>query len=96
MLGACAPSAPPLSPIGLRRVAQRHANGSHRAIQIPYNPLERDVEREILPLASDLGLGHRHAAVGAGQMMGFASDDELEPLRPFGVTTWSQALLKWI
>ena len=35
----------------LRNVMQ---TGRITAIQIPYNPLERDVERDILPLAADL------------------------------------------
>jgi aryl-alcohol dehydrogenase-like predicted oxidoreductase len=38
----------------LKRVMQ---TGRITAIQIPYNPLERDVEKEILPLAADLNLG---------------------------------------
>lgn len=68
------------------------------AIQIPYNPFERDVEREILPLAADLGLGvvvMRPFAEGA-LLRQQPNLEELEPLHPFGVTTWPQALLKWI
>ena len=64
------------------------------SIQVPYNPLERAVEREILPLATDLGLGvvvMRPFAEGA-LLRHQPTDDNLEPLRPFGVTTWAQVL----
>jgi aryl-alcohol dehydrogenase-like predicted oxidoreductase len=68
------------------------------AIQIPYNPYEREVERAILPLAADLGLGVVvMRPFGEGSLMRHPpSAAELAPLRPFGVTTWGQALLKWI
>jgi aryl-alcohol dehydrogenase-like predicted oxidoreductase len=68
------------------------------AIQVPYNPAERDVEAEILPAAVDLGLGVIvMRPLGQGRLA--ARDVTLEtiaPLRPFGVTSWAQALLKWI
>ena len=72
--------------------------GRISAIQIPYNPHERDVEREILPLAQDLGLGVVvMRPLGGGRLVrndpGAAA---LEPLRAFGVETWGQALLKWV
>lgn len=66
-------------------------------IQIPYNPIERDVERRILPAAADLGLGvivMRPFGEG-GLFTKTPSDEALTPLAPFGVTTWAQALLKW-
>jgi aryl-alcohol dehydrogenase-like predicted oxidoreductase len=72
--------------------------GRITAIQIPYNPRERDVERDILPLASDLGLGvivMRPFAEG-GLLRRMPQEDELAPLARFGVRTWPQALLKWI
>jgi diketogulonate reductase-like aldo/keto reductase len=71
--------------------------GRIAAIQIPYNPVEYAVEQVILPLANDLGLGVVvMRPFGEGSLMRRApSDRQLEPLRPFGVTTWSQALLKW-
>jgi aryl-alcohol dehydrogenase-like predicted oxidoreductase len=79
----------------LRQVMQ---TGRITAIQIPYNPWEREVERAILPLAADLGLGvvvMRPFAEG-GLMGHIPSQVDLAPLRPFGVTTWGQALLKWV
>jgi aryl-alcohol dehydrogenase-like predicted oxidoreductase len=72
--------------------------GRVEAIQIPYNPLERDVEREILPLAADHGLGVIvMRPFGQGGLVRRApAASTLAPLRPFGVETWPQALLKWI
>ena len=72
--------------------------GRITAIQIPYNPIQREVERVVLPLAADLGLGvvvMRPFGEG-GLLRQMPAPAALEPLRPFGVTTWPQALLKWV
>jgi len=80
---------------GLRKVMQ---TGRITTIQIPYNPLEREVEQDILPFAADLGLGVVVMRPFAQRelMHSEPAPEELEPLKPFGVTTWGQALLKWI
>jgi aryl-alcohol dehydrogenase-like predicted oxidoreductase len=69
-----------------------------RAVQIPYNPFERDVEREVLPAAADLALGVIVMRPFTGGLLvnRRLTDDALAPLRPFGVTSWPQALLKWV
>lgn len=67
-------------------------------IQVPYNPAETDVEREVLPLADDLGLGvivMRPFGEG-GLLRADPGPAALAPLAPFGVSTWAQALLKWL
>jgi diketogulonate reductase-like aldo/keto reductase len=66
-------------------------------VQVPYNPLERDVERAVLPLAEELGLGVMlMRPFGRGSvLLRWPSPAELAPLTPFGITTWPQALLKW-
>ncbi|MCZ7571707.1 MAG: aldo/keto reductase [Ardenticatenaceae bacterium] len=79
----------------LRRIME---SGRISAIQIPYNPLEREVERGLLPLAADLGLGvvvMRPFAEGS-LLRRRPSAADLAPLQPFGVNSWPQALLKWI
>jgi diketogulonate reductase-like aldo/keto reductase len=68
------------------------------AIQVPYHPRARDVEREILPLAAELNLGVIvMRPLGEGSLVRRAPPSAaLEPLHLFGVRTWAQAVLKWI
>lgn len=68
------------------------------AVQLPYNPQERECERELLPLAAELGIPVLvMVPLGSGRLVAHPPDSAaLEPLRPFGVETWAQALLKWV
>lgn len=72
--------------------------GRFQTVQLPLNPRERTAERELLPLASELGV----AVVvmepfGSGELLRRQPQPaELAPLRPFGIETWPQALLKWV
>jgi aryl-alcohol dehydrogenase-like predicted oxidoreductase len=86
------------SPSAFGELAEVMRSGRIGAIQVPYNPVEREVERDILPLADDLGLGvvvMRPFAQGALTREP-PGEEDLAPLREFGVRTWPQALLKWI
>ena len=67
-------------------------------MQLPYNPHEREVERELLPLAAELGVPVIvMRPLGGGELVRRApSAEALAPLRPFGIETWAQALLKWV
>jgi len=71
--------------------------GRFDVLQVPYNPWERDCERELLPLAADRGV-----AVIAMRPLGgpervdrrnrSATQEQLDEL---GVESWPQALLRW-
>jgi aryl-alcohol dehydrogenase-like predicted oxidoreductase len=78
-------------------LAELMAAGRIDTIQVPYNPVQREVERVILPLAGELGLGVLlMRPLGEGQLVRRPpSQAQLTPLRPFGVITWGQALIKW-
>ena len=73
-------------------------SGRFQTVQLPLNPRERTAERELLPLASGLGV----AVVvmepfGSGELLRRPPGrKELSPLQPFGIETWPQALLKWV
>jgi aryl-alcohol dehydrogenase-like predicted oxidoreductase len=79
----------------LRRAMEDRRVG---AIQIPYNPHQRDVEASILPAAADLGLGVIvMRPFGEGSLLRkTVPASALAPLASFGITSWPQALLKWI
>jgi diketogulonate reductase-like aldo/keto reductase len=78
-------------------LAEVMGTGRIHAVQVPYNPRQREVEPRILPLAADLGLGVLlMRPLGEGSLLrSVPSAAELAPLLAFGVSTWPQALIKW-
>jgi diketogulonate reductase-like aldo/keto reductase len=72
--------------------------GRFEQVQLPYNPFERECEQELLPIAEEQGLAVIvMRPFGDGDLFAKPpSQAELEPLRPFGIETWAQALLKWV
>jgi aryl-alcohol dehydrogenase-like predicted oxidoreductase len=78
-------------------LAEVMRTGRITEVQVPYNPRERAVEREILPLAQDLGIGvvMMRPFAGGSLVRRPPTARALAPLEAFGVRTWPQALLKW-
>jgi aryl-alcohol dehydrogenase-like predicted oxidoreductase len=85
------------SPSAFPEVAVAMRTRRFETVQLPYNPFERECERELLPAAAELGLAVIvMRPLGEGKLLrGLPDPAELEPLREFGVDTWAQALLKW-
>ena len=72
-------------------------SGRIKAIQIPYNLLERTCEREVLPLAQEMGIGVIvMLPLGSGSLVRLKREPDLAPLKEYGVSTWAQALLCWV
>jgi diketogulonate reductase-like aldo/keto reductase len=64
-------------------------------LQIPLNPSERQCERELLPLAQELGVAVIvMRPLGGGGLVNRSPTREV--LAELGVETWPQALLKWV
>jgi diketogulonate reductase-like aldo/keto reductase len=68
-----------------------------QVLQVPYNPWERECERELLPLAAELGV-----AVIAMRPLGGSGEDRRRRVQltdaqraELGVDSWPEALLAW-
>jgi diketogulonate reductase-like aldo/keto reductase len=68
-----------------------------QVLQVPYNPWERECERELLPLCAELGV-----AVIAMRPLGGSGEDGRRRVRlsdadleRLGVESWAEALLRW-
>jgi diketogulonate reductase-like aldo/keto reductase len=86
------------SPTAFDELTRVMSTGRIDAIQVPYNPHETDVERRVLPLAQGLGLVGVLVMrpSGEGTLLRRVPDAAaLQPLAPYGVTTWAQTLIKW-
>jgi len=85
------------SPAHFDQMAAIVETGRVDAIQVPYNPQEREVETELLPLAAARNLGVvLMRPLGQGALARRPPPArELTFLEDYGLRTWAQALLNW-
>lgn len=85
------------APSAFVEFARALRTGRFQTLQIPLNPRERTAERELLPLAAELGIAVivMEPFDSGALLRRRPSPEQLAPLREFGVETWPQALLKW-
>jgi aryl-alcohol dehydrogenase-like predicted oxidoreductase len=79
------------------RMAEIVDTGRVCAIQVPYNPREREIERSLLPLAAQHNVGViLMRPLGQGRLARRPPPArELAFLADYGLRTWAQALLNW-
>jgi aryl-alcohol dehydrogenase-like predicted oxidoreductase len=82
------------SPSAFGEVGRALRTGRFDVVQLPLNPHERECERELLPLAAELGIALiAMRPLGEGVLVRRSPPQSL--LQELGVKTWAQALLKW-
>jgi diketogulonate reductase-like aldo/keto reductase len=85
------------SPSAFGELERALESGRFDTVQLPLNPLARESERRLLPLAAERGIAVivMYPLGGSGSRL---RDRDPGPtaLEALGVETWAQALLKWL
>jgi diketogulonate reductase-like aldo/keto reductase len=78
-------------------LAEALRTGRFEVLQVPYNPWERECERELLPLAAELGVSviAMRPLGGSGQDARRTVDPSPEELAELECESWAEALLRW-
>ena len=82
------------SPSAFRELSRALRTGRFDTVQIPLNPRERECERELLPLAAELGIQViAMRPLGEGALV--RASPPADVLAELRVESWPQALLRW-
>ena len=82
------------SPSAFDELAEALRTRRFDTVQIPLNPHERESERQVLPLAAELGIAVIvMRPLGEGSLM--RRVPPANALAELGVASWAEALLKW-